>query len=335
VRAAAVLGVVLLAGGASAADEDRTAVRFCAVGDVLLDRGVRTAIDKHGPTAPLQDVAPLLRDHDLALFNLECPLSDLGMLLPKRYAFRGATSAVGALKEAGLSVAGLANNHTLDCGRDALLDTIDRLERAGIQTVGAGRNERTAMEGRALEIRGVKVALLAFVAMPLELVFDAPDKPSVAPASEEGVATSIRRARTKAHVVIVSFHWGREMDAHASDRQRALAHLAVDAGADLVLGHHPHVLQGVEKYRGRLIAFSLGGFLFDMQRPDARQSAVFECLLGRDGVSSARLIPVVADPAHPPPPTPEEAGAILDQLESISAGGGATLIRRGDVLEVH
>lgn len=328
------VGALLALSLATSAGEKR-AVRFCAVGDVLLDRGVRMAIKKDGPEALLLDVTPILKGTDLALFNLECPVSDLGDLVTKRYSFRGDPSALPALKNAGLNIAGLANNHTLDCGREALLDTIARLEGAGIMTVGAGKDQESAERGRIIAVHGVKVAILAFAAMPIEGMVEAPEKPSLARASEETVSRAIGRAKRKAHMVVVTFHWGPEFQGVPSVNQRALAHLAVESGADLVLGHHPHVLQGIERYRGKLIVYSLGSFLFDLHRPEARLSAIFVCTLGKKGVTDAQIIPVIADPAHPRPASGEEATEVLERIASLSDGGGAILVRATGHLQLH
>ena len=202
-------------------------------------------------------------------------------------------------------------------------------------TVGAGKDQESAERGRIIAVHGVKVAILAFAAMPIEGMVEAPEKPSLARASEETVSRAIGRAKRKAHLVVVTFHWGPEFQGVRSVNQRALAHLAVESGADLVLGHHPHVLQGIERYRGKLIVYSLGSFLFDLHRPEARLSAIFVCALGKKGVTDAQIIPVIADPAHPRPASGEEATEVLERIASLSDGGGAILVRATDHLELH
>jgi poly-gamma-glutamate synthesis protein (capsule biosynthesis protein) len=285
-----------------------------------------------GAEALLAPAAPFLRSHDLALFNLECPASDLGEKAAKRFSFRGDPAALPALRASGLNVAGLANNHTLDCGREALLDTMRRLSEAGIEPVGAGRNEAEAPRAKVFSVRGVRVAVLAFLAMPVEGIVEAPDRPSVARASEDRVREAIGEARKEAHAVVAAFHWGREFDGSASNRQRALARLAVDSGADLVVGHHPHVLQGVEKYEGKLIVYSLGGFLFDLGRPEAKRTAALACEITREGIAQVRLVPFVVEGCSPRPAEGAEAAAILERIRFLSEEGGASLERSGDAL---
>lgn len=266
-------------------------VSFSAVGDILLARGVARVMEEKGVDYPLGGVAGALRA-DLVFANLEGPLSGRGFPAPKHYTFRAAPRAVDALRAGGVNVVSLANNHALDYGREALLDTVDRLRQAGIPAVGAGRNAAEAARPVFVERRGVRVAFLAFTTLPPEgMVYD-PARPEVALArSPETVAAAVRAAAGQAHVVIVSFHWGEEFARQPTALQRSLAHAAVDAGASLVLGHHPHVLQPVEEYRGATIAYSLGNFVFDQHRPDTLPSAILRARLTRRGVREVTFLP--------------------------------------------
>ncbi len=305
-----------------------------AGGDVQGDRKVGKYIDAHGGAAALAGVRPYLQTADLAFINLEGPVSDKGTKLAwKEYTFRSRTALASGLAAAGIDVVSMANNHAADCGQAALLDTIARLDKAGIAHAGAGEDISAARQAAMLDTPAGKVAVLAFTDKHASGFAAGTDHPGVATIGDgQKVLAAIAAAEKKADYVIVSFHWGTEYTPQAASYQRALAHKAVDAGADLILGHHPHVIQGLEVYHDKLIAYSLGDFLFDHRPGPTGQAFVLRVTLHPTGPPVARIIPVYLSDANgiPAPVTGKAADVILDRLTKLSASFGAELTRSGD-----
>jgi poly-gamma-glutamate capsule biosynthesis protein CapA/YwtB (metallophosphatase superfamily) len=270
--------LVLLVGCAPA----RPSLRLAFVGDVMLGRDVADWLDGDWESA-LSGVGPELQGADLACANLESPLTDLPQIA-QGYDLRASPDAVTALAAAGLDVATVANNHALDAGQAGLDETRAALERAGIATAADGEVSHP-LEG---------VTLLAYDA-------------SINPMDVEAAAEAVSQAAGRGDVVIVSLHWGAEFHAAPGERQREIAARLAGAGADVIVGHGPHVLQAVEWVDGTLVAYSLGNFLFDEPYPlDASQGAILRVTVERGVVTSVEAIPTVsvrgcvrlADPAN-------------------------------------
>lgn len=297
-------------------------VRFMAVGDVMLARSVGDRILAQGPGIVFREVQPWLDQADLFALNLECVISDRGAPEPKAYTFRAPPEAVEALALAGADVVSLANNHALDYGLEALADMLPRLREANIQSVGAGADAEAARAPAVVERNGLRVAFLAYVDVPVEgrTGFDTRsweagiERPGLAWAVPNEMAFDIASARLRADVVVVLLHFGLEGRREATASQRALAQAAIDAGAQLVIGAHPHVLQPVEAYNGGLIVYSLGNFVFDGFVAPATYSAIFSATLTPDGVADYEFLPVVVSHGLPRPADEHEAAIIWSQL---------------------
>jgi poly-gamma-glutamate synthesis protein (capsule biosynthesis protein) len=189
---------------------------------------------------------------------------------------------LGTLQLAGIDLVTLANNHVFDYGPEGLLDTIHFLDSVGIKHVGAGANLAEARRPAVFDIRGFRVGFLGYFGGG---VFAATStRPGVAPRSEAALRSDIQTLRQidKVDYAVVNIHWGKERGLYPQDWQIKLAHLAVDAGADLVIGHHPHVLQGVERYKNSVIAYSLGNFLFGGNSRSTYDTAILKAELGRN-----------------------------------------------------
>lgn len=302
-----------------------------AVGDIMLGRGVGALIGERGAAYPFAAVRPLLAAADLRFGNLELPLTERGVAADKDYVFRAPPGAVAALSAAGFTVLSLANNHALDYGPDGMLDTIAALDRAGIAHAGAGHTPEEAHRPALLAVKGVRLALLAYVNVPDDSITGfqargtaaAAGRPGVAWGTAEAVRRDVAAAKGQADVVIVSLHSGFEYTASPNAVQRELAHAAVEAGAALVLGGHPHVLQGVEFYRGAPIIYSLGNFVFDLDDADRRQpglpsvlTVIFRVTITPRGVTGVRFIPAIIDAreGRPLPVSGVEARPVLQRL---------------------
>jgi poly-gamma-glutamate capsule biosynthesis protein CapA/YwtB (metallophosphatase superfamily) len=261
-------------------------VRLAAGGDVTLGDGVRTAIARYGPRWPWLSVAPVLRAADIAVVNLETCVSTRGRPWPaKEFTFRGTPASLRVTRRfAGLDVGSLANNHSLDYGRVAFADTLRYARRYGLRTIGGGADLGKARRAAILTRGGLRVAFLGFsdVRPP---GFDAsPGRSGATPALPAYIRRDVRRAKRNADVVVVYFHWGIELDRSPTARQRRLARIALRAGASVVLGAHPHVLQPRERRGSRLIAWSLGTFVFDWNSPGTDRTGILRFGLGARGV---------------------------------------------------
>lgn len=311
-------------------------VSIVAVGDILLDRGVRRHIERKGPHYPYKHVAPLLRQADVAFGNLECPITASGRPAPKPFSFRATPELAAGSSDAGFDVLSLANNHTLDCGRTGLTDTMTFLAKQGIHACGAGKTGAEAARATVIVRRGLRLAFLGFCDVVQDASFPRDDIPGISVASVGRIRQATAEARAMADLVVVSCHWGQEYSPRPSHRQRELARAAASAGADLVLGHHPHVVQGLEWLPGpggrrALVAYSLGNFVFDTERTDASRTMILVATLNRQGVIGATVRPYVLQACAPVPARPADRQAIMQRIAELSRELG-TRVERGHVM---
>jgi poly-gamma-glutamate synthesis protein (capsule biosynthesis protein) len=259
-------------------------LRLIFVGDVMLDDGPgRVIASGRDPLAPF---AAQLRDADFTIGNLECPIARIGKPLDSKiYTFRADPSVVPLLKGRFDALA-VANNHSGDYGKDAFMETLAHLEHAGIATFGGGRHLATAHTPLWIERQGLRIAVLAFNEFKPRSFEAGANWPGIAWSEDSQVVADIRAARTAgADLVIPFMHWGWEREPEPSPRQRQLAQAMIDAGADMVVGGHPHVTQGAEYYRGRLIVYSLGNFVFDgFELPAAKRGWLLRLTVDRQGL---------------------------------------------------
>jgi len=280
-----------------------------AVGDIMLARGVAKAIEREGPGYPFSATAEITRAADLAVANLECALSRDATALVKRYSFKADPACAEGLKNAGFDILSLANNHTLDCGRAGLLDTMAALDAHGLRWVGAGRDAAAAEAPLIVECKGLRLAFLAWTAVQCEGVIYREDAPGAAVYDPEQAEAAVRAARKRADIVIVSLHWGLEFTREPAEEQRRVAHRLIDAGADLIIGHHAHTPQPVERFRKGVIAYSLGNFVFDAPTDRARHGLILRCELGPHGVGRVETIPTTITRCRPEP-TPRSGARV-------------------------
>jgi poly-gamma-glutamate synthesis protein (capsule biosynthesis protein) len=236
-------------------------VTLVFVGDVMLDDGPGATLA--AGQDPLEHVAPLFAGADLVVANLECPVATTGVEVPKPWAFRAHPRAIEVVKRH-FGAVSLANNHSGDFGDEALVETMALLGAAGVPFFGAGKDLASAHAPLILERKGTRVALIGCNEFKPRAFEAEASSPGVAWCDEDQVLRDVRVARAKgADLVIPFLHWGWEGEPAPTARQRELAHKLVDAGADAVIGGHPHVVQDPELYQGRLILYSLGNFVFD------------------------------------------------------------------------
>jgi poly-gamma-glutamate capsule biosynthesis protein CapA/YwtB (metallophosphatase superfamily) len=294
-----------------------------AVGDVNLAWRVGDQIRSRGPQVPFAHVAGLLVGADVVLANLECTLSDRGEPWPdKQEHFAAPARAVEALELAGVTAVSMANNHSLDFGRESLIDGLALLDESGIEHVGAGPDRDSAREPLILDRNGVRIAILSYV-LPFSSVdgrfstraWDArPDAAGVAVGGAEEAAPEIAAARRLADVLIVLVHSGGEFRRKPLDSQVAMAQAALDAGADMVIGAGPHNLQPYVRDQRTLVAYSLGNFVFDDYTGRQNDSVILDVTLSSRGVESVDWIPVQIDDGLPRPAVGDEIQRVLDEL---------------------
>ncbi len=289
-----------------------------------------------------EKVKDLTRASDLYVANLECPFTDKGTKLQKNFNFRARPELVAGLEAGGVDVVSLANNHLMDYGAEGLFDTLTVLDTAKIARFGAGRSLAEARSPAIVDVKGVKVAFLGYFFLgdrniePKEVI--ATDStPGVAghftdtQALKAMLQADVRAAKKKADHVIPFFHWGREGRGNPEPYQVELGHAGIEAGASAVIGSHPHVLQGVEVYRGKPIVYSLGNFVFGGNwNPGDKRTALVHLLVTKDAVTKVELTPARSD-AYPERPCQPflvegaQADDVLDHLAELSAGFKETL----------
>lgn len=312
-------------------------ITVAAVGDIMLGGTARPELRRYGYDYPFEHVATLLHEADVTFGNLEGPLTDGGVAAgDKQYVFRSPPArVVPALKRAGFDVLSLANNHSLDYGPQGLADTAKALRGQGIAAVGAGADGRAAREPAVVEVRGKKLGFLAYSLTLPEDFFATDTRPGTAFGNEEHVRADVAALKSKVDFVLVSFHWGQEGKTELRDYQMRVGRAAIDAGAHAVIGHHPHILQGVERYRDGVILYSLGNFVFGSYSRSAIRSVVAQLTFDTEGLREVRLVPInvnnIAFNFQPKLLSPEAAAASVEHLQTLSAALGTALVNEDGV----
>ncbi len=293
------------AADAITAPEPHVSIAF--VGDVMLaDRIGQRIRQGHDPFQPF---APLLDRADVRVANLECVVAQGGAPLDKPYTFRAHPRVLPLLRRH-VDAVSLANNHSGDFGAQAFAEMLGRLRSAQLPFFGGGHNLAEAHTPLVIERKGLRIALLGYDEFFPRQFEAGHDHPGVAWSEDEQVVRDIRRAREVHHadIVIPFMHWGEEHRPLANDRQRALARLMIDAGADAVVGTHPHVVQDIESYRGKPIVYSLGNFVFDgFDDADNNTGWLLQLDVGRHGVERMRRHVARIDRHGTPHPVSREA----------------------------
>jgi gamma-polyglutamate biosynthesis protein CapA len=243
----------------------RTApVTILLTGDVMFDRGVRNSIEKNfnGDYHVLFSNTAYVREADIAFANLEGPVATGGHKVGSIYSFRMNPSGLVAMRDAGFDIVSFANNHVGDYSTAAFAETFSHLQENNIAYTGAGTTYAEAITPRIITVRGLRVGFLAATDVGPDWMKATDTKAGILLANDPDMAAIIAKAKEQCDILVMSFHWGDEYSP-ANARQQKLAHMVVDSGADMVVGHHPHVMQKVETYKGKPIFYSLGNFIFD------------------------------------------------------------------------
>lgn len=300
----------------------KSKVSLIAVGDVFLGlEGIRLV--KEDYKFPFLNVHDLFEEEDLVFGNLEGPLSNNGKSI-KKSSLYSPPDAIHSLKYAEFNILSLANNHVFDYGESAFLETTKLLEENDINYCGAGRNLEEARRPAIFHIKGIKIAFLAYSWDFIQSIYATKKSHGVAPLKANIIKQDILNIRNLVDVIIVSLHWSYEGERYPLPSQRNLAHKTIDSGADLIIGHHPHVLQGIEHYKNGVIAYSLGNFAFfapsyfNFKRWKGlnEQSAIFECEIFQEGIGDVNIVPIRLNDLGQP--TICQDHEILSNIENLS-----------------
>jgi poly-gamma-glutamate synthesis protein (capsule biosynthesis protein) len=317
-------------------------------GDAMLGRTVGEYIGRHGPGYPLGAIAPLLRQADLAVVNLECALTACTRRWPgaeKAFYFGAPPAAIGTLTEAGIGLASLANNHTLDFGVDGLRDTLAALDAHGVRHAGAGADLAAATDAAIVECRGARLAMAAFCDHQQDFAA-APRRPGIAFLDLDDEAGALAAfagalaplAKAGIDWPVLSLHWGPNMVWRPSSRFRRLAHAAIEMGWKILFGHSAHVFHGIELYHGCPILYAAGDLVDDYYvDPGFRNDhqLLFELELAGGTLGRIRLHPVFIDDCRTLPANAAQRAWIFERMAILCAELGTPVRRTATELLVE
>jgi poly-gamma-glutamate synthesis protein (capsule biosynthesis protein) len=291
------------------AEQAQYKAKMTLVGDLMLGRFTENIVDKHGADYLFEHVQPYLKDSDYMTGNLDVPIltkdesqyesldKDLLLSTDKR--------SLKSIKNAGFSVLNLANNNAMNYGEKGLKDTLASLQEEGIDSVGAGANESSAKKVSYQDVNGLKVATLGFTDVRSEGTEAKKNKAGVVYTDPDALFNEIEKAKDpkqgNADLVVVNVQWGQEYDMEPSPRQEALAKAMVDAGADMIAGHHPHVLSSFDVYKDSVIFYSLGNFVSDQGWSNTKNTALAQYKLKEDGTAYVDVVPLRIEEGSPRP----------------------------------
>lgn len=274
-------------------DSMDSSIKIAFVGDIMLDRGVKQKVEKEGGGDYNFVFAAIRRDlerYDFIIGNLEGPVSNIGIDKKNLYSFRMNPKIISVMKEVGFTTVSVANNHMGDWGIEAMEDTFYNLEKGGIKVIGGGNNLDDAIKPKILEKNGVSIAILAFSQFGNRDYGATDENPGIAIISETNLRKGIDLVRENSDIVVVNFHFGDEYQEKQNSYQEKYAKMAIDFGADLVVGHHPHVVQPVEQYKNTYIAYSLGNFVFDQYFSlETMEGGLLEVIIEDKKISSVKM----------------------------------------------
>jgi len=273
-------------------DYPNPVISFAAVGDLMLGGPALSVIREKGSDYPFDSTRSVLQQADFAFANLEAPFTLTGDIFKKTFTFRVPPEYAGGVLRTGFDLLTLANNHILDYGPEGLFSTLKVLDSLHIAHCGADSNLDKAEGGIILNKQGWRIGFLAYsLTYPSEF-WATSERSGTAYPHIRRLQQTIETMKSQTDLVVVSFHWGGELMTTPKPYQRSYAHQAIDWGADLVIGHHPHVLEGLELYKGRLIAYSLGNYAFGSYSYSAKVSIILKLYFDSKGPLLAEVIPI-------------------------------------------
>lgn len=291
-----------------------------AGGDVMMSRHVGTKIRESGDNAmPFRKIADVFSQADIAFINLESPFYDQGDYVTEGMVFKTEPEYIDGLNLAGIDMVSLANNHLRNRGRTGLQYTFDCLDQNNIKYSGAGNNYSEAHQYKIIEVKNLKIAFLSYTYSDGNGFISSVEKddPDVAFMEVGQMSEDVKIAKENADIVIISMHAGVEYKNYPNDQQEEFARAAIDSGAELVLGHHPHVVQSTESYNGGYIIYSMGNLVFDqMWSEETREGVIAKCKFVNSQVTEIEFVPVkIENFSQPRLATEAESANILERME--------------------
>ncbi len=308
-------------------------VRILFTGDILLHSNYNKIALEKGPDFVFERISNVFKKADLRFGNIETILSMKGAPVRGKGCITGDERYIDAIKNAGFDVLSLANNHTFDYGIEAYEDMSSSLKKAGLTLSGAGRNLEESRKMQILSVKGIRLGFLSYSSRENNGRSYATDRsPGVAPLDEEYVIEDIKRYKKDVDHLMVSLHWGIEHSPYPTPHQKSLAHMIIDEGVRIVIGNHPQILQGVERYKEGFIMYSLGNLchsdyywegpqrMYQFKiRPADRESIMVKVRLTSIGIEDIDIIPLwINDGGQPEVCKGEKASAILNKLKERS-----------------
>ena len=292
-------------------------VRILFTGDVTLSNHFESHTNDNFDYAFAK--LPWFKEADITMVNLENPLTTEGIASDKQFVFKARPDYVNILKKAGIDIVTLANNHIYDFGDTGLLNTLEYLDKNNIYYSGAGRHDTEARHPVIFFKKGLKLAFLSYYGThkhsdsnPAENII-----PGTAMRRLDIIKEDITKIRNDVDYIFINFHWGIEKSDYPGADQIDFAHSVIDFGADFVIGHHPHVLQGVEKYNNKIIAYSLGNFIFGGNSRTQEDTAIIEIIVNKDDYN-INLIPMRVEYWQPYKLTGQDSLNVLNQIKNKS-----------------
>jgi poly-gamma-glutamate synthesis protein (capsule biosynthesis protein) len=273
-------------------NRDSTPIQIFASGDTMLGSWAEMVIADSGYTYPFQKLQELIADADIFFTNLEAPFGTTGESFEKEYTFRVKPDLVKVLLAGKINLVSLGNNHIMDFGVSALQETMQVLDEHQIYYAGAGLNLSEARKPVIFEVKGKKFGFLSYSLTFPEEFWASDSTPGTCFPYDTFVFKDVAALDKEADFVIVSCHWSQELLEYPKKYQIDLAHRMIDKGADMILGHHPHVLQGIEWYKGKLIAYSLGNFIFGSYSENAKESILLKITLEPADSIVTQILPI-------------------------------------------
>lgn len=317
-------------------ENSRAVISF--VGDVTQSDVFGEATAARYPEYPFEDVSGIFQSADLSFANLETCVSERGESEKKEgYSFRTSPDFLDVFTLAGIDIVSVANNHVRDFGMEALDDTFVSLENAGLKYVGAGRNSSEAEKLELFDLNGITVGFTACNMINMNPTWYAEeDRAGIACVDSDNSGEYLEKIADYdklCDVLFVSVHWGVEYYNEVTEEQQAFAHSLCDNGADIILGHHPHVLEPIESYKNSVIFYSLGNFLFYKMNDEAGETAVFTVEISKNGFESGKMSPVVISycKAVLLEEESENGAAIIGRVASLSDKYGIEIDEKGGI----
>jgi poly-gamma-glutamate synthesis protein (capsule biosynthesis protein) len=303
-------------------NQNTSSIRIFASGDTMLGSWAEMVIADSGYAYPFQKLQDFTADADIFFTNLEAPFGTTGETFEKEYTFRVKPDLVNVLLAGKINLVSLANNHIMDFGISALRETMQVLEKHQIFYAGAGLNLSEARKPAIFEIKGKKFGFLAYSLTFPEEFWASDSTPGTCFPYDTFAFKDVAALDKEVDFVIVSCHWSQELLEYPKKYQIDLAHRLINNGADLILGHHPHVLQGIEWYKGKLIAYSLGNFIFGSYSEKAKESMLLKITLQPNDSIIAQVLPIKVYNKEvefrPVPLNDEEKQAFIYNLAKLS-----------------